>query len=123
MSIVNLTGGLLRTCRHFTATNYHLRKSAFWDYAIVQVNNVDITSLYPTQPHWIEMNFSENVPSLYVNDMIVYQQKSLFKYNIMLCLNKDYPQAPYASIFNCDMKTVAAIRDVNLNMNLPDMKN
>lgn len=108
-SIISLTGGILRTTRNLVATNFYFPKTVYWEQALVKVNNVTISLLHPNQPNRIEVNMTQNIPSLCVNDMIVYQQRALFNYNIVMTLNKDYPNTPHASIFKSDMKVISTL--------------
>ena len=79
-----------QSCRWY---NIHLTKTNKWDYATVKINNININTIYQkdhyNKIHIIEFNFIKNVPSLLVNSMIVYQNKNIFDFEVLIQLSDD----------------------------------
>jgi len=68
-----------------------------WEYAIVKIYVKNINTILPTpylqkdKIHKIEFEIIQNKPSLLVNDMIVYQNKYLFDFELIIKLIQDQP--------------------------------
>ena len=79
-----------QTCRWY---NIHLTNTNKWDYATVKINNININTIYQkdhyNKIHIIEFNFIKNLPSLLVNSMIVYQNKNIFDFEVLIQLSDD----------------------------------
>lgn len=102
-SIIQLTGGFMRTCAlnglKYVCTNIHFYKSDYWTHAIIKVNNIHLSMIESNITNGIKLEVIDNTPSLLVNEMIVWQQKNIFNYNVTLHLNNKFPDTPYNMIF------------------------
>ena len=106
-SMIQLTGGMLRTGMNngvnirakFIGTNIHFCRTDVWKNALVKVNNIPVSTIESNTNNWIELNVLDNTPSLLINDIIVWQQKNIFNYNVTLHLNNKFPTTPYNMIF------------------------
>ena len=76
-----------RSCRWY---NIYLTNTKIWDHAIIKINNRNINTLYKDELfnkiHKIEFELIKNMPSLLVNDMIVYQNKHIFDFEVLIQL-------------------------------------
>ena len=84
--------------------NIHLTANENWEHAIVKINNNNINTIYQNEHynkiHIIEFNFIKNIPSLLVNNMIVYQNKQIFDFEVLIQLTNN------VSIYSLDELTV-----------------
>jgi hypothetical protein len=106
--ILSLIGGIFNTVTNsklkYTCTNIHLSKSNFWKYAVIDINNIPISTIDSSTDIFTDLVIYNDTPSLLVNNMIVWQQERMFNYNVTIHLNGDYPDVPYASFLKYDLK-------------------
>jgi hypothetical protein len=85
MNILTLTGGFKSTKQ----ISILLQKTKLWSHGSVYINGTIYTKIVPDIDNNIKVikNYSqycESMPTLIVNDMIYYQNKYLFNYNVIL---------------------------------------
>ena len=81
--------------------NIILYKSPNWATARVSVNNIRIHDLLESnRKHNIEMNIYNKTPTLQINDMIVYQNKQLFHYEVEIITKKPIVHRNFIKYYN-----------------------
>ena len=80
-----IRGGFLKTISNISSINILLCNSVYWDSATVKVHNIPISFLKANSGggnHYIETTFIYDMPTLFVNGAIVFQEPRLFKFEI-----------------------------------------
>ena len=117
MSALLLKGGIIRLSStifypHVKQYDIYIRQSPVWTSAVLNLNNVAPFYRFPeNKNHEISIKKIDNLNSLLINNMIVYQNKNLFNYTIDISLNEEINiNKEYANFYK-----VTEIKPVNIN--------
>ena len=75
---------------HVKQYDIYIRQSPVWTSAVLSLNDVNFFYRFPeNRNHEINIKKINDLNSLLINNMIVYQNKNLFNYTIDISLNQD----------------------------------